>query len=211
MKGLTKSNLAIIASKMTLFERPNVSLEQYPTDSEIAADSMWNALMLGDIEGKDIVDLGCGTGMLGVCCLMLGAKNVSFVDIDGSAINIAKDNIKTAKSECGFAGKPSYTIGDVKDSTLRTLKADTVVQNPPFGTKVKHADKDFLQKAFTAAPVIYSFHTTESESFVKKLSESNGFKVSHTWRYEFPLKSTMRFHKTRIKRIKVSVLRLVKE
>ena len=37
----------------------------------------------GDIEGKTILDLGCGTGMLTAAAVMKGAELVVGVDVDG--------------------------------------------------------------------------------------------------------------------------------
>jgi len=71
----TKSSLAIELSNLNVFSKAKVKLEQYPTDSEIAADVLWNAYMKDELKGKTIADLGCGTGILGIGALLLGAKN----------------------------------------------------------------------------------------------------------------------------------------
>ena len=49
---ITKSRLAIILSTLNVFTDPKVRLEQYPTDSEIAADILWNAVLQDDIVDK---------------------------------------------------------------------------------------------------------------------------------------------------------------
>jgi len=45
-----------------------------------------------NLEGKDIVDYGCGSGILGISGLLLGAKNVIAVDNDPQALLATKDN-----------------------------------------------------------------------------------------------------------------------
>ena len=60
---ITKSRLAIELSELKVFESAKLKLEQYPTDSEIAADILWNAFMHGDIEGKTIADLAKRLGV----------------------------------------------------------------------------------------------------------------------------------------------------
>ena len=92
-KNITKSGLAVVLSQLKKFEEPKVRQEQYFMDSEIAASVLWNAYLLKDIEGKAIADLGCGTGVLGIGALMLGAKHAFFVDSDEKALQTAKDNI----------------------------------------------------------------------------------------------------------------------
>ena len=93
----SKSSLAVALSKLKLFSKPDVKLEQYPTDSEIAAEILWNAHMRGDLDNKIVADLGCGTGILGIGALLLGAKKVFFVDIDKNALEILKQNFSRVK------------------------------------------------------------------------------------------------------------------
>ena len=85
---ITKSKLAITLSKLKVFDSAKVKLEQYPTDSEVAADVLWNAFMQGDIGNKIIADLGAGTGVLGIGALILGAKKVYFVEKDKDVIKL---------------------------------------------------------------------------------------------------------------------------
>ena len=40
-----------------------------------------------------VLDLGCGNGILGIGCLLLGAKLVCAVDVDFSALEIATTNL----------------------------------------------------------------------------------------------------------------------
>ena len=76
---VSKSALAIELSQLNVFPTPNIKLEQYPTDSEIAADILWTAFMRNDIKNKIIADFGCGTGLLGIGAILLGAKKVFFI------------------------------------------------------------------------------------------------------------------------------------
>lgn len=43
-------------------------------------------------EGMDVLDMGCGSGILSIASILLGAKSVTGVDIDENAVRIAKDN-----------------------------------------------------------------------------------------------------------------------
>ncbi len=47
-----------------------------------------------DVEGKDILDMGCGSGILGIGAAMLGAKSVTAVDIEENSARIATENAK---------------------------------------------------------------------------------------------------------------------
>lgn len=216
---LSKSRLAIMLSKLKVFDDPKVKAEQYPMDSEIGAEVLWNAYINGDILEKVSVDLGCGTGILGIGALILGAKKVYFVDNDQNAINLAKDNLKSIKSEANLEGEAVFLCQDINEGIKESYKesdknnekayiADVVLMNPPFGTKVRHHDRDFLDAAFKAAPLVYSFHKSETKAFVEAFAKDNGFKVSHRYDFSFPLKASYSFHRRRILMIKVSCFRM---
>ncbi len=204
VKKISKSRLAIILSGLKGFSEPKVRQEQYLIDSEIAALMLWNAYLLDDIEKKVIADLGCGTGILGIGALLLGAKHVFFVDSDKNALEIAKKNILKVKSEGYKLGKAGFMGKDI--GKLR-IKADVVVQNPPFGTKIRHNDIFFLEKALETAPIVYSFHKSETKAFLERFSAKKNAKITHVWEFKFPLKATFSFHRRQIHRINVSCFR----
>src|SRR3989338_9029700 len=119
----SKSQLAIVLSKLAAFESPKLMKEQYSTDSEAAAEAVWFAYMQGDIEGKAVADLGCGTGLLGIAALLLGAKKTYFVDNDKDALETCRRNI--ADADVNDAAVVVHS--DVKGFPG---EADVVVQNP---------------------------------------------------------------------------------
>ena len=100
---ITKSRLGILLSKLEGFysqkvsinpikninERPNVHLEQYQTDPEIASEWLWNMYMLGDVAEKKVIDQGAGTGILGIGAYILGAKEVIFIESEFSVLEKA--------------------------------------------------------------------------------------------------------------------------
>ncbi|MBI2145454.1 methyltransferase [Candidatus Woesearchaeota archaeon] len=205
-KQLSKSQLAISLSRLAVFENPNLMKEQYATDSEAAAEAMWFAYMQGDISGKTIADLGCGTGLLGIAALILGAEKVYFVDNDSGALAIARKNIAAATNDAA-AAKAVLMNEDVKSFSKNV---NTVIQNPPFGTKEKHADREFLLQAFKLATAVYSIHKIETASFVKKLSSDKGFTVTHILPLQLQLKNTYEFHRSRMRRVNVGCFRMEK-
>jgi len=126
-----------------------------------------------------ILDLGCGTGILGLGALLLGAEKVIMVDSDREALSSAKLNLKNLKSENKIRGKAVFLQKDINDiSKIDFGRIDTVIQNPPFGIKNRHADRNFLEKAMEISDNIYSFHKSESENFIKRLCEK---RVLHQW------------------------------
>jgi putative methylase len=205
--GLSKKQLAIILSKLKVFEKPRVRFEQYPTDSNVAADLLWNMMLLGDTLDKKIIDLGSGTGILSIGALFCGAKQITGYEIDQKAIDIAKENYRTVQEEFEFPGKIEFKKGDVLEIID---KSDIVIQNPPFGTRDKHIDKEFLTKAIYTGNITYSLHKSTTIDYLKDFIVKKGAKVSHSWRYQFPLKQTLEQHRRKIQIIDVTALRIIK-
>ncbi len=204
---MNQKSLAILLSKLKTFDHPKVNLEQYQTDSEIAAEFLWQLNMGKKLNNKKIIDLGCGNGILGFGSLILGAKKVYFVDLDKESIFLAKENKKFLEKELDTKLDCEFINKDIKDFNQ---KADIVIQNPPFGVKKSHNDKKFLTKAFTLAPLIYSFHKIESENFIKSFSKDNSFKSKLILELNFPLRKTLIFHKKKVYFVKVGVWEIKK-
>ena len=188
----TKSRIAIELSKIKGYVNPKIKLEQYVTDSEFAAEILWNAYLDGNIENKSIADLGSGTGIFSLGCLILNAKKVYAVDNDMDALNLAKENIKDARCE--------FIHSDVNEFNK---KVGTVIENPPYGTRNKHIDREFLIKAFEIAEKVYSMHKLSTSKFVEKVARNNGFKVSKVFKVKLPLKKSYDFHRKNVEKIEV--------
>ena len=155
---MSQGSLARTLSQLDRFDNPKLELEQYATPGEIAANLIWIAHLQGDLEGKRVVDLGAGTGVLGIGALILRAY-VTFVEIDPDALAILKRNLE---------GYDNYEIIEADISSFEGTY-DTVIMNPPFGAQKRHADRAFLERAFASAPTTYSIHNANSTSFLRSL------------------------------------------
>jgi len=200
----SKRDLEIILSKLKSFENPSLQLEQYPTPSNIAAEWVWGMAMKGEVAGKIIVDAGCGPGILGIGLLLLGARKIIFIDKDAGIIKICRQNYEKIQEE--------YEIGIAEfiahDFSLFDGEADLVVQNPPFGTKQEHADKKFLEKAFSITDIVYSMHKWSTQKFVEAVCKNFSFRITEVWRYEFPIKAAFAFHEKPKQMIDVGLWRM---
>ena len=204
---MNKKELALILSRLKSFEKAKVEYEQYQTPSELAADALWHAYMEGNITGKKITDLGCGTGILGIGALALGAKRVVFVDADEEALKTAMENLLHAEK---ILKKKLNAKFENKDIIEYKGRSDVVIENPPFGVKNPHIDKSFLQKAMKIANTIYSFHKIESKDFIERFARDNGFRVENITDIRFPLKAIFRFHRKKNYFVKTGLWKIVK-
>lgn len=206
MKKITrKKHLEMRLQSVPAHPRPKVGLEQYTTPSIIASDLIWNAYSLGDVEGKNIVDLGCGTGVFAIGSALMGANSSLGVDIDEDSIRLAidvkdklnVDNLDFIVSDiCRFNG---------------SFDADTVFQNPPFGSQ-RNADSGqdlkFVKKAVELNPeVLYSFHMASTEEFLIKFYSDNNLEITHIFRYKFPIPKIYEFHTKEKADVDVIVMR----
>ncbi len=97
-------------------------------------------------EEKNVLDLGCGSGILSVISLMLGAKSALAVDIDPNCISIAHQNaerngvsmdnyevisgnILDDESLCDYIKKDKYDI------VLANIVADVIIASMPLVKK----------------------------------------------------------------------------
>jgi putative methylase len=171
---IRKLELETLLSQITPHPSPKPSLEQYTIPADVAATMLHIAAYnYGDIVGKTVLDLGCGTGRLALGAVFLGAKQVVGVDIDKNAVKVAFENsVKTNLKE-----KVQWITGDI-GAILGSF--DTVLQNPPFGVQKRRADRKFLEKALESGKVVYSLHKYPSEdnAFIKKLKANKANVVS---------------------------------
>ncbi|MBD3209301.1 RsmD family RNA methyltransferase [Candidatus Woesearchaeota archaeon] len=199
---MSRATLAIILSKLKPFPAPKTSLEQYPTPSEAAATILWDAHTKGLITSKHVLDLGAGTGILGIGAMALGAKKVTFIDIDESLRTIIEANIATMKREANTS-TGEYDIR-VQDITATTTTADLVISNPPFGTKEKHTDTNFLEKAYQLAPECYTFHKSSTDAYLRQWFNQQQIRIIQPFPFTFSLPSTMQHHEKRAHHVAIT-------
>jgi len=193
-----KRRLEIVLQKIGPLDTRSAKLEQYSTPAAIAADILWEAFCTGDIAGKRVVDLGCGNGVFAIGAKLMGAAEVLGVDIDESAVKLARNNAKSLSLDVAFRR------ADVQDVVGRF---DTVLQNPPFGAQTKHADRAFIKKAIELAPRAYSLHNAGTEVFVRDLARSLGAISTPVKSYKLEIPYAFEFHRKAVETIPVVLLR----
>ncbi|MDO8480609.1 MAG: METTL5 family protein [Nanoarchaeota archaeon] len=197
--------LEVTLSKLKGFQDAQVRQEQYLTPSSIAAEALWKA-HFEHLNGKVSVDLGAGTGILGIGALLLGSKRVYFVEQDPSALEICRQNVAQAESEYSGLGEAVFLLQDAREFAL---PVDTALTNPPFGTRQAHLDVEFLKTAILSSSYVVSFHKTSTVPFLVEKIPKLGAKLVDRLDFKFLLKSTMAHHTRMKKYIDVSCLILI--
>lgn len=188
-------------------------LEQYPTSAHIAARMIHAAAAaFDDVEGRVVVDLGCGTGMLGLGCGMMGACAVIGVDADMDALEVAvanRDELELGETVdfmlCDLASMPLGCAGRAGAPAA----VDTVVMNPPFGTRNKGVDVLFLERALALRPrAIYSLHKSATRNFLlQKAARDWGVQAQVLAQLRFDIPQMYKFHKKKSKDVEVDFIR----
>ncbi|BDH44387.1 ribosomal protein L11 methyltransferase [Salmonella enterica subsp. enterica serovar Choleraesuis] len=75
-----------------------------------------------DLEGKTVIDFGCGSGILAIAALKLGAKHAIGIDIDPQAIQASRDNAERN----GVSDRLALYLPHQQPADM---KADVVVAN----------------------------------------------------------------------------------
>lgn len=230
---MKKKELEILLQKVPPHPLPDPALEQYVTPASAAADILFDAYLRGDVEGKSVVDLGCGTGIFSIGAKILGAAKVVGIDIDESSIDAARLAANSllphvsGRESAAVGGGPAgdaedngaaeadaggieFLARDVASLDVKECPCDTVFQNPPFGAQKKGADRVFLEKASSIAGVVYTLHQTNTEPFIRLLSGKLAMQITHEKRYIFPIKHMFAFHTSAKKDFPVTLFRMEK-
>ena len=84
-----------------------------------------------DVSGKVVLDVGCGSGILGIAALALGASSCSFIDIDPQATEATGKNLECNGMEaeviCGdlaekYNGKAELVLANLTADILLRLR-----------------------------------------------------------------------------------------
>lgn len=201
-KQALETRLAVVAG----FEDPHASLEQYPTPPGLAAHVVHLADLHDDIEGRTVVDLGAGTGMLCLAAALRGPARVVGVELDANALAIAQEN----RRRVGAATPVHWIRGDATTPPLDVSEPVTVVMNPPFGAQTgqRHADREFLSAAADLADVSYSIHNSGSQEFVESFASDNAGDVTHAFAAEFEMQRQFDHHTESTTDVDVEVYRI---
>jgi len=202
----TKRQLAQQLGVVVGFDDPDASLEQYRTSPSVAAHLVHLADLNGDVAGRTVVDLGCGTGMLALGAALRGPARVLGVDIDPVPLSTARAN----RRRIGTRTTVSWVRADATDPPLCPSEPVTVVMNPPFGAQStnEHADRRFLATAADISSVSYSIHNAGSADFVDAFAADNGGEVTAAYRSTLSLPRQFSFHDADAREIDVELFRI---
>ncbi|KAJ0436184.1 putative DNA methylase, N-6 adenine-specific, S-adenosyl-L-methionine-dependent methyltransferase [Helianthus annuus] len=186
--------LESLLGNLQQFQNPKIELEQYPTGAHIASRMLYTAEnSYDDISGKVVADFGCGCGTLSLAATLLDAEHVIGIDVDDESLEIASVNADELEVEL------ELIQSEIKNLPWRGRQiVDTVVMNPPFGTRKKGADMEFLSVALkVASQAVYSLHKTTTREHIKRaaLRDYNASSAEVICELRYDLPKLYKFHK----------------
>ena len=121
-------------------------------------------------EGSKMLDIGCGSGILSIASVLLGAKTAVGVDIDAQSVKTAKENAELNN----VSGKTEYIVGDLADKisgkynvVCANIVADVVI-------RLLGDVRTFMEEN---AVLLVSGIIDTRENYVLAAAEKHGFKV----------------------------------
>ena len=197
-----EGQLAVVAG----FEDPQAALEQYPTPPALAAHVIHLADLHDDIEGRTVLDLGTGTGMLTLGAALRGPARVIAVELDDGPLATAVEN----RRRVGTRTPIHWLQADATRLPLSIPEPVTVVMNPPFGAQNGQAgaDRDFLSAVGDMASVSYSVHNAGSKGFIEAFAADNGGEVTHAFSAAFAVDNQFEHHDEERSEVDTEVYRI---
>lgn len=83
---------------------------------------MLKALQTLQLDGRTVLDIGCGSGVLAIAAVTLGARSATGIDVDKDALDNARENAKLNN----IGERVMFEEGDFRD---RPIVADIVLAN----------------------------------------------------------------------------------
>jgi putative methylase len=194
---MRRSELVKALETVPAFASPRATLEQVATPADRAADLLLDAVGRGDLVGRSVLDLGCGTGRLAIGAALLGAREVTGVELDPAPLAIAE--------RC--ASERSLTIRWIASDVAGTdLPADTVLMNPPFGAQTKRADRAFWTVALgRPGRAVYAFASAESRTFIEARAVERSARIEARRPVPWVLPRTFAHHRRRAVEVPVDL------
>ena len=131
-----------------------------------------------DVNGENVLDMGCGSGILGIGAYKLGASHIDAVDIDMVAARIAEEN--ALKN-----GLPKNSIDVVCGNVLDDIDLWNKYSNEKYGVILANIVADIINDMLPmfhsslkdCGRMICSGIISPRKDFVLEALENNGFEV----------------------------------
>lgn len=153
---------------MEVIIQPKMS---FGTGHHSTTQLMIESLLDGEIEGKRVLDMGSGTGVLAIVAAKLGASNVLAVEIDDMAEESVRENIELN----GVTEKIESICGDAR--AIEGREFDIVLAN--INRNILLADMEaYVATMPNGGKLVMSGFLAEDVEILKKKAQSLGYTLT---------------------------------
>lgn len=162
-------------AKYEIVIEPNMA---FGTGNHETTSMMVETILELECKGKSVLDMGCGTGILGILASMRGAQNVTAIDIDdwsfsGATTNAEVNKISNMKVKLGDA---SLLGNENFDLILANIHKNVLMRDMPMYEKVLLPG---------GVLVISGFYNEDLDALTEKATSLGlkpaGYKTKNNW------------------------------
>jgi len=135
-------------------------------------------ILQSDLKGKQVLDMGCGTGILGILASMKGAEKVTAIDIDEWSYNGTIENsvLNRVKNIVARQGDASLLGTENFDIILANIHKNVLLKDLPVYMRVLHPGGKLILSGF------YKIDIPEIKTKAESLGLIDlGFKSCNNW------------------------------
>jgi ribosomal protein L11 methyltransferase len=149
----------------------------FGTGHHATTHMMLQHILNNEWEGKSVLDIGCGTGVLAILAEMKGAKTVDAIDIDNWCYLNTLENVErnNCKNISVYEGTAELLEGKQYDVVIANINRNILLEDIPTYSKcLSSGGKLFLSGFYTEdIPVIEEVCNKNGLIFENKLVEDN--------------------------------------
>ncbi len=190
-------HLAILLSLLPIQDNMNLELEQYTTPGDLASRWINEILKLTKYELSeiDVIDIGCGNGILGFGFALIGAKSVTLIDCDPNAIENAKKGEEILNEKVDLNSDIKFINATVGKDLIKIPENSIIISNPPWGTQKLKADRPILELIFNSnAKEVHIMHASKVTHLIA-FANDHGWEAEKLFRTNFILPALYQHHK----------------
>ncbi len=162
-------------AKYEIIIEPNMA---FGTGNHETTTMMIETILENDMENRNILDMGCGTGILGILAAMKGAKKVTAIDIDEWSYTGAKENARLNKIENMEVklGNARLLGNEKYDIIFANIHKNVLINDMPAYSEVLETGGLLVMCGF------YSEDIPEIKARAENLGlKDNSFKSNNNW------------------------------
>jgi ribosomal protein L11 methyltransferase len=136
-RRLYGSRVLFIRQKTTAYELIIEPKMSFGTGHHQTTQLMMTHALEIDMRGKSVLDMGCGTGILGILAADLGAKSVLAIDIESWCVENTQENVE--RNRCNHIVKAIRgdvdMVAETYDLIFANINRNTLIRHIPHYAK----------------------------------------------------------------------------